>query len=127
MLAHLKTVSRRRLWYSTMPPSASGGGAAPPPSIAAAPTGNAFSTARVSHAGGPGQVNYELGHSKTSWRRVKEMESLGFFPVGCAWAAGAETSPRTDDKVLVFESLFLAGVGLPCHDFLTTALDKFKV
>jgi hypothetical protein len=97
------------------------------PSATAAPTGAASSSARVSRGGGLGQVNYELDRSKTSWHRVKEMESLSFFPVGCGRATGAETSPRPDDEVFVFESLFVAGLRLPFHDFLIAVLDKFKV
>jgi hypothetical protein len=73
-LAHLKTADRHCPEYTSMPPP-SGGSAAETPSAAS-------SSARVSRVGGLSQVNYELGRSKTSWRRVKEMESLGFYPVG---------------------------------------------
>jgi hypothetical protein len=125
-LGHLKTAGRRHPRYAAMPPPSSGG-AAVMPSATAAPTGAASSSARVSRGGGLGQVNYELDRSKTSWHRVKEMESLSFFPVGCGRATGAETSPRPDDEVFVFESLFVAGLRLPFHDFLIAVLDKFKV
>lgn len=56
--------------------------------IAASPSG------RASRSGGPGCSNYELGLSKISWHRVKEIESLGYFPVGSGQTVGAETTPR---------------------------------
>lgn len=89
-----------------MPPSPSGGSAAAP-SAAAIATGATTSSVRVSHAGGPGQVNYELGHLKMSWRRVKEMESLGFFPIGCCQVVGAETFLRPNGEVLVLRAYSL--------------------
>jgi hypothetical protein len=43
---------------------------------------------------------------------VREMESLGYFLAGYGRAALAETTPRPNNEVLVFESLFLAGLRL---------------
>jgi murein endopeptidase len=115
-LAHFKTIGRRRPWYAAMPPP-SGDRAATTLSATAALTGATSSSTRVSRAGGPGQVNYELGRSKTSWRRVKEMESLGFFAVGCGRGAGAETIPRTNDEVLVFRVCFSMVFAFPAMIF----------
>lgn len=83
-------------------------------------------SARVSRAGGLGQVNYELGRSKMLWRRVKDMESLGYFPMGCGRATRAETILKPDGEVLVFENFFLVGLRLPCHDFMISVLDMLK-
>jgi hypothetical protein len=55
------------------------------------------------------------------------MESLGIFQAGYGRAAGAETTPRSNNKVLVFEGLFLAGLLMLCHGFLLDVLEKFKV
>jgi hypothetical protein len=115
-LARFKTTGRHRPWYTAMPPP-SGDRAAATLSAAASPTGATSSSTRVSRAGGPGQVNYELGRSKTSWRRVKEMESLGFFAVGYGQGAGAETIPRMNDEVLVFRVCFLMVFAFPAMIF----------
>jgi hypothetical protein len=72
-------------------------------------------------------LNYELGRSKITTRRVKEMESLGYFSVGYRRATGVETTPRLGSEVMVFEGLFVAGLHLPCYDFLVEVLEKFKV
>lgn len=42
------------------------------------------------------------------------------------WTAGAETTRRSNNKVLVFEGLFLAGLRMLCHSFLLDVLEKFK-
>lgn len=55
------------------------------------------------------------------------MESLGIFHAGYGRAAGAETTRRSNNKVLVFEGLFLAGLRMLCHGFLLDVLEKFKV
>lgn len=82
-MTRLKTVGRRRPRYAAMSPSdnsaasapplpmSSGGGATTSPSVVAP------SSARVSRIGGSDRLNYEFGQSKTSWRRMKETESLG--------------------------------------------------
>jgi hypothetical protein len=85
------------------------------------------SSARVPLSGGSGWENYDLGRLKTSPRRVREMENLGYFPAGYGHAVGAETTPMPNNKVLVFEDLFLASLRLPCHNFLLNVLEKFKV
>lgn len=74
-----------------------------------------------------GWENYVLGRSKVTLRRVKEMESLGYFPTSQGWATGAETVPRLDGEVLVFEGLFVDGLRLLSHGFLVEVLEKFKV
>jgi hypothetical protein len=84
-------------------------------------------SSRASRSGGAACSNYELGLSKTSWRRVKEMEPLGYFPVGYSRAAGAETTPKSEGKALVLESLFGASLRLPCHGLLVDVLDRSKV
>lgn len=55
------------------------------------------------------------------------MESLGYFSASYGRAAGVETTPRLGSEVMVFEGLFVAGLHLPCHDFLVKVLEKFKV
>lgn len=72
---------------------------------------------RVSRSSGLGHENYELGRSETSSQRVKEMETLEYFIVGYSRAARAETSPCPQGEVVVFESLFVAGLRLTCHQF----------
>jgi hypothetical protein len=82
-------------------------------SAATALMGATSSSTRVSRAGRLGQVNYELGHSKTLWRRVKDMESLGYFPMGCGRATRAETILKPDGEVLVFENFSLSVFAFP--------------
>lgn len=55
------------------------------------------------------------------------MEPLGYFPVGSSRATGAETTPKPEGEVLVFESLFAASHQLPCHGLLVDVLDGSKV
>jgi hypothetical protein len=130
-LARIKPVACRRPRYATMPPSPSGGVAlsrplSPAGQVAARKSVDS-SLARFACVDGSGRENYALGHWKVTSQRVKEMESLGYFPAGHGLAAGAETVPRPDGKVLVFEGLFVAGLWLPSHDFLFKVLEKFKV
>jgi hypothetical protein len=82
----------------------------------------------VGYSCGSGRENYELDQSKISSQRVKEVETLEYFPVvGYGRAVGAETTPRPDGEVVVFESLFTARLRLPCHQFLLGVVEKFKV
>lgn len=69
-------------------------------------------SARVVRIDGLGQENYVLGHSKVTLRRLKEMESLGYFPTGHRRAARAETMLRPDGEFLVFKGLIVAGLWL---------------
>jgi hypothetical protein len=55
------------------------------------------------------------------------METLGYSHVGYGRAAGAETTPRPNGEVVVFESLFATRLHLSCHQFLLGVLEKFKV
>jgi hypothetical protein len=108
-LAPLKTIGRRLPQYVAMSPPPSDDSAAAPPSLPMSSGGGvtAFlsvvvsSSDMVSRAGGSSRLNYELGSSRTSWQRVKEMESLGYFPTGYDRAAGTETLLRPDGEVLV--------------------------
>lgn len=105
----LKTIGRRLPQYVAMSPPPSDDSAAAPPSLPMSSGGGvtAFlsvvvsSSDMVSRAGGSSRLNYELGSSRTSWQRVKEMESLGYFPTGYDRAAGTETLLRPDGEVLV--------------------------
>jgi hypothetical protein len=56
------------------------------------PQGTLRRPVRVGPSGGLGRENYDLGQPKTSARRVQEMESLGYFPVGFGRAADVETT-----------------------------------
>lgn len=68
-----------------------------------------------------------MARLKTLSRRVREMESLGYFLARYRRAARAKTTSRPNNEVLVFEWLFLDGLHLSCHDFLLEVLEKFKV
>lgn len=108
-LAPLKTIGRRLPQYVAMSPPPSDDSAAAPPSLPMSSGGGitaflsvvASSSDMVSRAGGSSRLNYELGSSRTSWQRVKEMESLGYFPTGYDRAAGTKTLLRPDGEVLV--------------------------
>lgn len=77
------------------------------------------------------------GRAPGSWRpgapappapvQGRPWESLGYFPVGFDRDVLAETTLEPKGEVLVFESLFAAGLRLPCHGFLVDVLDKYKV
>lgn len=108
-----------------LPPSAVHGGGAT--SSATDMSGVGSPLGRANWFGGLGRSNYELGGTKTSWRRVKEMESLGYFPIRFGRATGAKITPKLKGEVLVFESLLAAGLHLPCHDFLVDVFDRYKV
>lgn len=130
-LARIKPVACRRPRYATMPPSPSGGVAlsrplSPAGQVAARKSVDS-SLARFACVDGSGRENYALGHWKVTSQRVKEMESLGYFPASQGWATGAETVPRLDGEVLVFEGLFVDGLRLLSHGFLVEVLEKFKV
>lgn len=121
-LARFKIVVHHGPQYAAMSPTLSGGAASLPLSPrggwAATEKGVGLSSARVPRSGGPGRENFKLGHSKITSRRVKEIESLGYFHTECGRVVGAETLPRPDGERLVFEGLFTAGLRLSGHDFL---------
>jgi hypothetical protein len=78
-MARFKAAAHRGPWYAAMSPSPSGGTASLPPSPrdgrAATKKGVSLSSARVPRSSELGRENFELGRSKITSRRVKEMES----------------------------------------------------
>jgi hypothetical protein len=86
-----------------MPPSPSSDAVPslpPPPPWGGKSAGS--SSARVPCSIGLDWESYELGHSKITSRRVREMASLGYFPCGYRRTTGVETMSRPDGEVLVF-------------------------
>jgi hypothetical protein len=57
--------------------------------------------------------------------RIQQLETLRYFSEGFAHEPGEETIPKiVDDKVVVFEEFFAAGLQMPPHPALTEILLK---
>lgn len=131
MLACLSTINHHRPWYADMPPLLSGGSTVtPPPSSSGMPlmlqqrVSATSSYSRISRSGGSRHENYELGRSKTSSWRVKEIESLGYYHVCYGRAMRAKTAPPTKGEIMVFDCLFVGRLHLSWHEFLLGVLES---
>jgi hypothetical protein len=59
---------------------------------------------------------------------VAEMAEKGYFVDAEAWAPGEEMIPEpNEDKTVVFEDFFVAGLHMPSHPALADILLKFQM
>lgn len=73
------------------------------------------------------EETFELRGYKVFEHRIREMERLGYFPIGSIRSFGSETLPQPWGEVVVFEYFCIEGLLLPYHDFITSVLEKFGV
>jgi hypothetical protein len=69
----------------------------------------------------------EFGVSRISSVRVQDMQRLGYFGNGVGRVPGAEEIPEPEDKLVVFEAFFIAGLRLPTLRFVAEVLQRFDV
>jgi hypothetical protein len=70
---------------------------------------------------------YYFGPLTITVGKIKEMVEKGYFMEGKARAPRAETVPEPDnDKAVVYEDFFVAGLRMPPHPALANILLKFQ-
>jgi hypothetical protein len=71
---------------------------------------------------------YCFGSSTVMMGRIREMVALKYFAEGDGRAPGEETvSKPEEDKVVVFEHFFIAGLLMPPHSAIEKIMFKFRV
>jgi hypothetical protein len=80
--------------------------------------------------GGSGNENswtYYFRSSTITIGKIKEMVEKSYFPEDGARAPGVETVPETDnDKAMMYEDFFVAGLRIPLHPTLADILLHFQ-
>jgi hypothetical protein len=72
--------------------------------------------------------SYDFGASSVTMGHIRQLESLRYFAEGSARELGEETILEpNDDKVIVFEEFFAAGLRMLPHPVLTGILLKYRV
>jgi hypothetical protein len=68
------------------------------------------------------------GASSITVGRIRQLETLGYFPEGSAREPGEETVLElVDDEAIVFEEIFTAGLQVPPHPAFTEILLKYRL
>jgi hypothetical protein len=76
---------------------------------------------------GENSQTYYFGPSTITIDKIKEMVEKGYFPDGGAHELVVETMPEPDNnKVVVYEDFFVAGLRLPPHPALADILLHFQ-
>jgi hypothetical protein len=72
--------------------------------------------------------SYDFGASIIIVGRIRQLEALGYFPEGSACEPGEEVIPKpADNKAVVFEEFFAAGLQRLPQPVLTDILVNYKV